>query len=214
MSHKPGTPLKGILTPDDLRKRCKVLACGCWLSRSAKSADAQPPAFWFPPLSRHVSAGVAACWWAEGRAPLPGEAWHANCATKRCVNPAHRVKGDRSSQMRAAGLKRSDQTRLRMAAGRRLSGKLSDADVAEIQASTDTLKVLSARYGISIGYACELRARKRRSMALATGVVLTQSARKPGRYEVAEVPALFSSLRVGEYMPADTALARAYGGAR
>lgn len=205
--------MAAILTPDDLRARCRVLACGCWLWRGDKGTGAAP-AFRFPPLASNVSAGIAACWWALGRRPLPGEAWHITCGTRRCMNPAHRTQGNRASQMLAAGLKRSDQTRLRMAAGRRTAGKLSDVDVAELRACGDTLEVIAARYGISVGYACELRSGKRRAVALARDVVVTKRPRRRGRYEVEQAPALFSALRPGEYLPGETALSVAYGGAK
>lgn len=199
----------GINTPGDLAARCTVHRNGCWTWKGAKDANGKP-SFWFPPLQARVSLGMAACWWAVGRRPEKGEAWHIRCTTPDCANPEHRVCGNRSSQMLAARLERTLEQRLRQAAGRRKAGKLTDADVAAIKASDEPLEVLSARHGISVGYACSVRSGKARAFAIADGVKATEAKSPPARYSGDNVPSIFGP--VGHYLPADTAVARAYGG--
>lgn len=200
----------GINSPADMAKRCVVHRTGCWTWQGAKDVNGRP-SFWFPPLQARVSLGVAACWWATGRRPEKGEAWHVVCTTTDCANPAHRTCGNRSSQMLAARLERTLEQRLRQAAGRRKVGKLTDADVAAIQESTETLQVLAERHGISPGYACSVRSGKRRAFAIAAGVKATVVKTPPARHAVDAAPSIFGP--IGHYLPADTAVSRAHGGA-
>jgi hypothetical protein len=54
-------------------------------------------------------------------------------------------------------LKRDPLQRARISAGKRASGKLTDAQRAEIAGSSEFLRVLAERYGISISQAHKLR---------------------------------------------------------
>lgn len=160
---------RGIRYPYDLRQRCKVdRETGCWRWNGACDSNGRP-SFWFAPLQQRVSIGIVACWWATGARPAKGQAWHVCCSTPNCANPKHRVAGDRSSQMLAAGIKRSSLTRARITVGRRRHCKLSEADVHEIRTGGMTLDQIVDRFGISMGYASEVRAGKRRKKPVVLG---------------------------------------------
>lgn len=147
----------GIRTPDDLKARCWVDEdTGCWLWRGAVDSHGIP-SMWLPALLRRSSLGVAACLFATGAAPLPGQAWHCTCTTRYCANPAHRTCGTRSSQMLAARMTRTPLQRARISAAKRANGKLTDAQRVEIAGSSDILRVIADRYGISISQAQKMR---------------------------------------------------------
>lgn len=148
----------GVRTVADLMGRCRVDSItGCWLWGHAASESQQRPSLWLPALKRRVSLGVAICWLRTGKAPAKGVVWHCTCETTDCANPDHRRAGNRSSQMLAAKLTRSPVAVAKMAAGRRAKSKLSDAGAAEIRASTEPLRVLADRHGISISHASMIR---------------------------------------------------------
>jgi len=152
-----GRRTDGIHTPEDLKARCWVDDdTGCWHWRGALDANAIP-SMWLPVLGRRSSLGVAACLFATGAAPLPGQMWHCTCTTRYCANPEHRTCGNRSSQMLAARMTRNPLQRARISAGKRANGKLTDVQRAEIAGSGEILRVLAERYGISISQAHKLR---------------------------------------------------------
>ena len=76
---------------------------------------------------------------------------------------------------------------------------------------TVTLQVLAERHGISPGYACSVRSGKRRAFAIAAGVKATVVKTPPARHAVDAAPSIFGP--IGHYLPADTAVSRAHGGA-
>lgn len=169
----PGQPSKrqagGVRTLADIKDRCVVDdITGCWHWRSARDSNGVPN-MQLPALGRVVSLGVAIGTLTTGQPPARGVVWHCTCETRQCANPAHRRAGTRSSQMLAAKLKRSPQTRARMTAGKRRTAKLSQADADEIRGSDLKLTEIMARYGITKGYACEIRAGKRRTPLAAPG---------------------------------------------
>lgn len=152
----------GIRDLDDLRARCWIdEITGCWHWRGGRDGDGRP-ALWLPAQGRRTSLGVALRWFVHGELPRPGSAYHPVCGTKNCANPKHRRDGTRATQMRAARIERSPLVRARMTIARRAAGKLSDADVAAIQAHPGPLRVIAEQFGITPGYACEIRRGKRR----------------------------------------------------
>lgn len=169
MTTTPTPCMGGVRTIAGLKDRCVVdEITGCWLWRFARNSKGAP-SLQYPPLGRVVSLGVAIGHLRTGKPPKPGVVWHCTCETRQCANPDHRRAGTRSSQMLAAGIKRSPQTRAKIIAGKRRTSKVSDADVSEIRASTMTLAEISQRYNITEGYACEIRSGKRRSPLAAPG---------------------------------------------
>lgn len=159
----------GVRTFDDLKDRCVVDdITGCWRWGSARDSNGIPT-LQLPGLGRVVSLGVAICYLSTGKAPGPGVVWHCVCETKQCANPEHRRAGTRSTQMLAAKLKRSPQTKARITAGKRRDAKISDADADEIRGSDMKLTEIMERYSITKGYACEIRSGKRRAPLAAPG---------------------------------------------
>jgi hypothetical protein len=147
----------GIRTLADLKGRCRIDdETGCW--RWAAGADGSGrPSLWLPALGRRVTLGIAICVLRTGNAPAPGVSWHCTCATPNCANPAHRVAGNRSSQMRAAKLTRDAVTRARIAACKRAKSKLPDEAADDIRRSSEPLRVVAERHGISISHASNIR---------------------------------------------------------
>jgi hypothetical protein len=162
MSHPQGKYLGGVRTIEDLMGRCRVdEITGCWHWACGRDGGGQPT-LWLPALRQTVSLGVAICMLRTGKRPMRGVAWHCTCETRHCANPAHRKPGNRSTQMLAANLQRDAVTRSRMAAARRRKSKLSDEAVAEIRASTEFLRVVAERHGISMSHASNIRRGKQR----------------------------------------------------
>ena len=152
----------GIYTAEDLMSRCKVeKITGCWMWVGAKDKHGRP-SMWIPKLKRVGSLGTIAAVLATGERPKPGTAWHAVCGNRDCANPAHRIEGNRSSQMLAQCMKRGPAQRARIARARRAkAGKLTDADIFEIRTGGQTLDQITARFGICKGYASDVRAGRR-----------------------------------------------------
>lgn len=151
----------GIRTITDLRDRCIVDEDApngqrCWVWGGAYSANGQP-CLWLPALGRRVTLGVAACVLRTGKPPAAGVVWHCTCTTPSCANPFHRAPGNRSTQMRAAGIKRDAVTRARIAASKRAQSRLTPDDVNAIRASSEPLRVVAERHGISTSYASLIR---------------------------------------------------------
>lgn len=148
----------GIRTLADIKLRCTVDEfTGCWHWKGAKTGGVPQPSFWFPPLARRTTIGVAVCFIKTGAEPAPGVRWHCTCETKGCANPDHRVAGNKSTQMLAAKMIRCPVQRARIAAGKRAVSKLSDEAAADIAASIEPLRVVAERHGISIGHAGRVR---------------------------------------------------------
>ena len=159
----------GIRTAADLMDRCKVDSdTACWHWHGARDAHGRP-SMWCPALSSTVSLGVLSALLRTGHRPAKGTAWHCQCTTRDCANPAHRTPGTRSSQMLALRMQRTPAQRAKVAAGKRKGGKLTDADVEAIRNGGLLLREIVARYGISTGYACEVRSGKRRADLAAPG---------------------------------------------
>lgn len=147
----------GIRTVADLQSRCWVdEQTACWHWRGGRDGNSRP-SMWIPALRRSGSLGVLACLLTTGAGPKRGQNWHCICTTPDCGNPEHRTCGTRSSQMRALGMTRNPLQRARISAGKLANGKLTDAQRREIAGSTEFLRVLAERYGISTSQAHKLR---------------------------------------------------------
>lgn len=73
-----------------------------------------------------------------------------DCDNPKCVNPAHLSLGTHADNMADMNAK-----------GRHVgSTKLSDAQIAEVREATDTLRVLAARYGVSVGLVALIRGKR------------------------------------------------------
>lgn len=92
----------------------------------------------------------------------PGHVVVTTCKNLRCINPEHLVQRTERQHMLAMGEagKLSDHRRSAKIAATKRAGhqaKLTESQVREIRASTDTLRELSATYGISVSRACGIR---------------------------------------------------------
>lgn len=134
------------------------------------------------------------------------------CRNGRCLERAHMVTVDRG-ELGAQNSREGVRDHAKAAASARLRSRqassLSVEDVRTILVSPESCAVLARRYGKS--RALILRIKRREVWA---DVLVTEGPRRAGRYEVDKVPAFFSALTIGSYLPSDTALSRAYGGAR
>lgn len=134
------------------------------------------------------------------------------CRNGRCLEAAHMVavdRGELAAQNSRDGVR--DHAKASASARRRSreASSLSVEDVRTIFASPESCSALARRYGKS--RALILRIKRRQVWA---DVLVTEAPRRRGRYEVDKVPAFFSALAIGNYLPSDTALSRAYGGER
>lgn len=145
--------MSGIRSIEDIRVRCEVNELtDCWRLRGNHRST---PVVWFPPLDKTTSIGVVVAFLKTGKAPGAGEVWHSSCGNSACANPDHRVKGNRSSQMLAAKIKRPPSVRARMSQAKL---RISDEDIKNIRECGLTLEQICERWPISIGYASAVRA--------------------------------------------------------
>jgi len=149
--------VSGIHTIEDLKLRCVVdELTGCWHWKSGVTS-AGMPSFWFPPIGRYTTAGVALCWFATGKEPRPGKVWHRTCDSLDCCNPSHRKEGTRKSQMLNAAITRTPLQKARIAMTHRSKSKLSEEAVQEIRESSEPLKVMAEKYSIDLSHAARIR---------------------------------------------------------
>lgn len=156
----------GIRTLADYKGRFRIdEATGCWHWPHATCRG--EPYVWLPVLRKRTTLGVTVCVLTTGRTPEPGTYWHVTCSTPHCGNPKHRKPGTRSEQMLAAQLQRDALFKARVAAGRSYTSKVSDQAAEEIRGSSEPLRVIAARYGISVQYASDIRTSKKRRARVA-----------------------------------------------
>jgi hypothetical protein len=161
---------KGIRTIDDIKTRCWVDDdTGCWHWRGAMSGRGKYPAMWLADPQKRVTMPTAVCYVLTGEMPAKGVVWHSNCGNVACGNPEHRCEGTDSSKMLAAKITRSPLVRARMSAGRSKNSTLTLDALAEIRASSDILRVIAQRHGISIAWASRIRLNQVRLPRAAAG---------------------------------------------
>lgn len=174
MSAVPGG---GIRTVRDVKLRCHVPphSCGCWEWRGALDG-AGYPTMWIPELQRALRVGQALCFLVHGREIERGFTFApTKCGRRDCANPAHRSEVKRNyhnigkpcSSLRAA----------QVALGKRQASKLSDAAVAEIRSSNETVRVAAAKWGIDPSYVSKIRRFESRSPVVHGASIFGQGAR-------------------------------------
>lgn len=158
MSYPKGAFLGGIRTIDDIKQRCRIdEETGCWHYGKATRSHHAPGVRLAALGHEMVSLGVAIGFLRTGARPAKGVHWHVTCSTKQCANPDHRKPGTKKSQMRHAAYKPDPLTLARIASAKRARSHLTEDDVASIRASSDTLMVLAARYGVSASHISRIR---------------------------------------------------------
>lgn len=127
---------------------------GCWVFQGGRTK----PQLWFPPLQARANLAQAISWLKSGGQKAPkGVHYWPTCRDFRCCNPEHRRKGTRSDYMRVAIVSRPPEQRAQIARTKRAASVVSDEQCEEIRRSKEPLRVLSARYGISISHASRIR---------------------------------------------------------
>lgn len=150
--------MSGIRTIEDLRQRCRVDEdTGCWQYGKATRSHHAPGVRLAALDQEMVSIGTAIAVLTTGKRPKKGVFWHITCATNHCANPDHRRAGTRRSQMLQAAYKPSPLTLARMTVKRRAKSRLTEADVAAIRASRETLTVLAERFRVSASHISRIR---------------------------------------------------------
>ena len=161
MSHKHGAYLGGIRTLEDLRQRCRIdEETGCWRWAMHCHADSGYPCVCYTlpgEKSQRRNNGRRAALELERGARL-GKGMLASprvrCKHVDCVNPAHALAvtyKQRGAMQKQSGVLRCDNDPLRLAkliAERRRVAKLTIEQAREIRASSETLRVDAARYGV------------------------------------------------------------------
>ena len=150
---------RGIQTIADLRDRCRINEeTGCWHYGRASRTNKGPPCVRLSALGHEmVSLGVAIGFLRTGARPAKGVNWRVICGTSQCANPEHRKPGTRSDQMLQAAYRPSALTLARIASTKRAASPLTQADIAAIRSSDETLAVLSERHGVSLSHICRIR---------------------------------------------------------
>lgn len=182
--------------------------CLVWRRSCVGGKDAHPQLKWGERVL-NVRRELAR---AHGLQPLDTDVVRMTCGNGRCLERSHMQVIDRG-ELAARNSREGNRDRAKVSASAkrrsREASSLTVEDVRTIFASTETTAALARRYGKS--RALILRIKRREVWA---DVLVTEAPRRPGRYEVQQAPAFFSALAIGSYLPADTVLSRAYGGAR
>lgn len=150
-----------IRTIEDIRQRCMIDEAGCWVWAGYCRPKTGRPAMRMevePGKARCVQLSIALHLIKTGRLPAPdARIYHpAVCRNIRCCNPAHQKLMTKSQiNMLVGG--HSAAARAKISAANFGKGKLSMQDRAEILGSHRPLTEIMDRYGISLGYASQLR---------------------------------------------------------
>lgn len=156
MVAKTGDYLGGIRTLEDLRIRCRMGYCGCWIWAMGTS-NGRPSVILKINGKHQAVVGRRAAYLLAGKGPAltrrdvvrQGD----KCGSILCVNPAHGVVGTHADAWVAAhkrdGWRRKAEAQASGQRIKQLMAKLDDAKAAEIRASGDPQAVLALRYGVS-----------------------------------------------------------------
>lgn len=155
---------RGIHTIADLRERCHVDAdTGCWHWRGGWSGNGVPSARIPAAPGVSLPLGHVIAVLVTGDLPKPGIVWAWTCETRQCGCPAHRRPMTLSAvrKLRSKGGHRPDAIAsiCRAARARATVGSMETARA--IRASDEPLRVMAARYGMSLAMAGLIRQGKR-----------------------------------------------------
>ena len=163
MSIAKGTRMGGIYSIDDLRMRCEVDDdTGCWLWLGGKTMGKPGVNLVIDGKRCCLPGRRAAAVLAGRRLSTQIAVWQSpKCHEAMCVSPDHAASGSWSQACMAAekrdGWKRQ-AARVRNGIIRGMAkAKVTPAQVIEIRASTDLLRVVAERYGISRSQAGNIR---------------------------------------------------------
>lgn len=154
--------MSGIKTIDDIKQRCVVDdESGCWLWQGYREPRTGRPAMSMivePGVRRCVKISVALHIIKSGKLPTPSSRIYfpVVCREMGCCNPAHHrllTKGQINKLVGGHGA----AARAKISAANFGKGRLSESDRAEIAGSDMKLTEIMERWGISLGYASQLR---------------------------------------------------------
>lgn len=154
--------MSGIRTIDDIRQRCVIdSGTGCWVWAGYREPRSGRPAMRMevePGRHRCVRLSIALHLIKTGRPPNQGARvyYPTVCRDMACCNPEHHKLLTKGQINKLVG-GHSAASRAKIAAANFGKGKLSMQDRAEIIGSDRPLTEIMERYGISLGYASELR---------------------------------------------------------
>ena len=154
--------MSGIRTIDDIRQRCVIDSeAGCWVWAGYLEPRSGRPAMNMevePGRRRCVRLSIALHLIKNGRIPAQGSRiyYPAACREMACCNPEHHRLLTKGQINKLVG-GHSAASRAKISAANFGKGKLSMQDRAEILGSDRPLTEIMERYGISLGYASQLR---------------------------------------------------------
>lgn len=155
---------RGIKTIDDIRQRCVVDEdSGCWMWQGYCEPRTGRPAMSMmvePAVRRCVKISGAFHLIKSGRLPTPSARIYfpVACREMGCANPDHHKLLTKSQINKLVG-GHGAAARAKISAANFGKGRLSEMDRAEIAGSDMLLSEIMERWGISLGYASQLRRR-------------------------------------------------------
>lgn len=182
MSHKKGAYLGGIRTVEDIRIRCRIDECGCWIWGLARRRGTPIATILDGDRHRSILARTAAMIVA-GKAPRSGNLVafaKVDCQNPiDCVNPDHIRFGTRKQMGEALskrGLFRDPDRLAKLKAEGRKRQKLTSAQWLEIERSNEESSVLAMRYGVSIKRIQTIRQERRMSQMVSSNSIFNLAA--------------------------------------
>lgn len=150
--HKIGQCLGGIRTVEDLKIRCEVNEDECWIWQGGVNGTRklENARVWLPDLgARNIQFAAL---YVAGKPPRGGKRAYAHCGNKLCGNPDHARAGTQLEVMRFYadnGRFNNAEAKIALAKVAHSRRRLTLEQAQKVRESTDTLKVLSERYGVS-----------------------------------------------------------------
>lgn len=164
MVFKVGTYLGGVNSLETLKARCHVDEdTGCWCWRQHRTKHGLALVRLSTPTGSTSALGRRAALMLAGKVP-PSEHHAAyaieTCYELGCVNPKHARWGTRKERMRQSAARGAMSDPERIARLMRCSqerSKLTPEQRIEVATSTESIKDLAARFGVSAGRVAQIR---------------------------------------------------------
>ena len=162
---KEGTYLGGIRSLEDLRQRCRITACGCWVWAWSTGSHGTPSVSMVIDGKRTNMQGRRAALTMSLGQRIPREMLATakkECTEKLCINPAHtelvsiKVLRQRTCDSATAAM-RAAWVRNGMKQANKVLSKLTLEQVQAIRAARKPLKEIAAEFGVSISNVHRIR---------------------------------------------------------